>query len=181
MGVEWKPGLRGVGARRGAGGSKEWGCAGYSVWRCGEGLRFMTWHRAPPGAGVAVRGARRDLWRTLRALSDQSSVTFLTGREARATAGRKPGATPTLRPMPKVTINGKVCEFKPGQTVLQVANANGVEIPQYCYHDGLSIVASCRICLAEAFAPNPKSGQLEPFQMGKLFPTCQTTCVDGMV
>jgi NADH-quinone oxidoreductase subunit G len=83
--------------------------------------------------------------------------------------------------MPKVTINGKACEFKPGQTVLQVANANGVEIPQYCYHDGLSIVASCRICLAEAFAPNPKTQQLEPFQGGKLFPTCQTTCVDGMV
>ncbi len=83
--------------------------------------------------------------------------------------------------MPKVTINGKVCEFKPGQTVLQVANANGVEVPQYCYHDGLSIVASCRICLAEAFAPNPKTQALEPFQGGKLFPTCQTTCVDGMV
>jgi NADH-quinone oxidoreductase subunit G len=83
--------------------------------------------------------------------------------------------------MPKVTINGRVCEFKPGQTILQVANENGVDVPQYCYHDGLSIVASCRICLAEAFAPNPKTGQLEPFQGGKLFPTCQTTCMDGMV
>jgi NADH-quinone oxidoreductase subunit G len=83
--------------------------------------------------------------------------------------------------MPTITINGRTCEFKPGQTILQVANASGTEIPQYCYHDGLSIVASCRICLAEAFAPNPKTGQLEPFQGGKLFPTCQTTCVEGMV
>jgi NADH-quinone oxidoreductase subunit G len=83
--------------------------------------------------------------------------------------------------MPSLTINGKRCDFKPGQTILQVANANSIEIPQYCYHDGLSIVASCRICLAEAFAPNPKTQQLEPFQGGKLFPTCQTTCVDGMV
>jgi NADH-quinone oxidoreductase subunit G len=49
--------------------------------------------------------------------------------------------------MPTITINGKRCEFSPGQMILQVANANGIDIPQYCYHDGLSIVASCRICL----------------------------------
>ena len=55
--------------------------------------------------------------------------------------------------MPKVTINGRELEYKPGQMILQVANAAGIEIPQYCYHPGLSIVASCRICLAECWAP----------------------------
>ncbi|HYF15591.1 MAG TPA: molybdopterin-dependent oxidoreductase [Phycisphaerales bacterium] len=83
--------------------------------------------------------------------------------------------------MPSITINGVKCEFTPGQMILQVANANGVEIPQYCYHDGLSIVASCRICLAEAQAPDPKTGQLTPYMGGKLFPTCQTPAADGMV
>ncbi len=83
--------------------------------------------------------------------------------------------------MPTITINGKKCEFTPGQMILQVANANALEIPQYCYHDGLSIVASCRICLGEAFTPDPKTGQLAPYMGGKLFPTCQTTAVDGMV
>jgi NADH-quinone oxidoreductase subunit G len=83
--------------------------------------------------------------------------------------------------MPTITINGKKCEFAPGQMILQVANANAIEIPQYCYHDGLSIVASCRICLGEAFAPDPKTGQLAPYMGGKLFPTCQTPAVDGMV
>jgi NADH-quinone oxidoreductase subunit G len=83
--------------------------------------------------------------------------------------------------MPKITINGTPCEFTAGQMILQVANAHGLEIPQYCYHDGLSIVASCRICLAECFAPNPKTGQLEPFMGGKLMPTCQTPASDGMV
>ncbi|HVZ93260.1 MAG TPA: 2Fe-2S iron-sulfur cluster-binding protein [Phycisphaerales bacterium] len=82
--------------------------------------------------------------------------------------------------MPSITINGKVCEFKPGQMILQVANDQGLAIPQYCYHDGLSIVASCRICLAEVWAPNPRNGnKLE--SMGKLLPTCQTACTDGMV
>ncbi len=83
--------------------------------------------------------------------------------------------------MPTITINGRKCEFKPGQMILQVANDNGVEIPQYCYHDGLSVVASCRICLAEIHAPDPKTGQIVPFMGGKLMPTCQTPASDGMV
>ncbi len=82
--------------------------------------------------------------------------------------------------MPKVTINGQELEFAPGQTILQVANSAEIAIPQYCYHDGLSIVASCRICLAEVWAPNPRNNnKLE--SLGKLLPTCQTTCSDGMV
>jgi NADH-quinone oxidoreductase subunit G len=83
--------------------------------------------------------------------------------------------------MPSITINGRKLDFTPGQTILQIANANGVEIPQYCYHEGLSIVASCRICLVECMAPNPRSGTLEPFMGGKLLPSCQQTAVDGMV
>lgn len=82
--------------------------------------------------------------------------------------------------MPTVTINGKPFAFTPGQMILDVANAHGVAIPQYCYHPGLSIVASCRICLAECWAPNPRNNnKLE--SMGKLLPTCQTACTDGMV
>jgi NADH-quinone oxidoreductase subunit G len=93
--------------------------------------------------------------------------------------------------MPSITINGVKSEFTPGQTILQVANAirdrgqggsgGGAEIPQYCYHDGLSIVASCRICLVEVWAPNAKTGTLEPFMGGKLMPSCQQTASDGMV
>jgi NADH-quinone oxidoreductase subunit G len=82
--------------------------------------------------------------------------------------------------MPTITIDGKVCEFQPGEMILQVANRNNVEIPQYCYHDGLSIVASCRICLAEVWAPNPRNdNKLE--LIPKLMPTCQTPCGDGQV
>jgi len=82
--------------------------------------------------------------------------------------------------MPKITINGKECEFKPGQMIIQVANENAEAIPQYCYHDGLSIVASCRICLAEVWQPNPRNNNaLEAIP--KLVPTCQTACSEGMV
>ncbi|MEY3022455.1 MAG: NADH-quinone oxidoreductase chain 3, partial [Planctomycetota bacterium] len=83
------------------------------------------------------------------------------------------------RPMAELTINGKKHAFKPGQTILQAALDADVEIPHYCYHPGLSVVANCRICLAEVWAPNPRSGRLEP--LPKLVPTCQQTAAEGMV
>ena len=82
--------------------------------------------------------------------------------------------------MPSITINGKVCDFQPGQMILQVALDNEIEIPHYCYHPGLSIVANCRICLAEVWAPNPRHDhKLEPIP--KLLPTCQATAGEGQV
>ncbi len=82
--------------------------------------------------------------------------------------------------MPSITINGKVYEFEKGQMILQVALDNEIEIPHYCYHPGLSIVANCRICLAEVWAPNPRNdNKLEPIP--KLLPTCQTAAGDGQV
>ncbi len=82
--------------------------------------------------------------------------------------------------MPTITINGKACDFADGQSILQVANDHDVEIPQYCYHDGLSVVASCRICLAEVWTPNPRNdNKLEAIP--KLLPACQTPAGDGQV
>ena len=84
--------------------------------------------------------------------------------------------------MAKLTINGVECEFEKGQTILQAALGADVEIPHYCYHDGLSIPANCRICLGECWAPDPRQdGKLAPFMGGKLLPTCQTHAVEGMV
>lgn len=81
--------------------------------------------------------------------------------------------------MARITINGKSCEFTGSPSILEVALANGLEIPHYCWHEGLSVVASCRICLAEVWAPNPRSGELEPIP--RLLPTCQTPCGDGQI
>jgi NADH-quinone oxidoreductase subunit G len=79
-----------------------------------------------------------------------------------------------------ITINGRKLEFEPGQTILQVALDNEIEIPHYCYHPGISIAANCRICLAEVWAPNPRNDdKLEPIP--KLLPTCQQPAGDGQV
>lgn len=84
--------------------------------------------------------------------------------------------------MPQITINGVVCDFEPGERILDIANRSDVEVPYYCYHPGLSIPAQCRICLAEIHAPNPRNdNKLEPMAGGKLMPTCSTQASDGMV
>ncbi len=81
--------------------------------------------------------------------------------------------------MAKITIDGRELAFEGKPMILQVALENDVEIPHYCYHPGLSIVASCRICLAEVAQPNPRNdGKVE--LIPKLLPTCQTMAVDGM-
>ncbi|MEM9752236.1 MAG: molybdopterin-dependent oxidoreductase [Planctomycetota bacterium] len=81
-----------------------------------------------------------------------------------------------------ITVEGRTCEFDPSArpSLLQVALDNGIEIPHYCYHPGMSVVASCRICLAEVSQPNPRNdNRLE--LIPKLVPTCQTPAVDGAV
>ncbi len=81
--------------------------------------------------------------------------------------------------MPKITIDEQEIEFAAGIPVLQAALDAGLDIPHYCYHPGLTVVASCRLCLMEMKMPHPKSGELG--WAPKLFPSCQTPARDGMV
>jgi formate dehydrogenase major subunit len=48
-----------------------------------------------------------------------------------------------------VTIDGKEVVAQPGQTVLQAAEAAGIDIPTLCNHPALAPVGACRICLVE--------------------------------
>jgi NADH-quinone oxidoreductase subunit G len=81
--------------------------------------------------------------------------------------------------MPTITIDGRKCEFEGRKMILQVALDHGIAIPHYCYHPGMSIVASCRICLAEIAQPNPRNDNKVEI-VPKLMPTCQTPAADGM-
>ena len=71
--------------------------------------------------------------------------------------------------MPKIMVDGRQVEAKDKQMVLQACLDAGLQVPYYCYHPGLSIVASCRICLVEIEG------------LPKLVPSCQTPVRDGMV
>jgi NADH-quinone oxidoreductase subunit G len=71
--------------------------------------------------------------------------------------------------MPTITVDGKQIPAQPGQMIIQACHDAGIEVPHYCYHPGLSIVASCRICLVEVEG------------VPKLVPACQTPIRDGQV
>ncbi|HBG07248.1 MAG: hypothetical protein A2075_05055 [Geobacteraceae bacterium GWC2_58_44] len=49
--------------------------------------------------------------------------------------------------MIELTIDNKAVQAEPGETVLQAALRNGIEIPHFCYHPCLSIAGNCRICM----------------------------------
>ncbi|GMU38422.1 MAG: molybdopterin-dependent oxidoreductase [Phycisphaerae bacterium] len=80
--------------------------------------------------------------------------------------------------MPKLIIDNQEVQSRDGIPVLQAALEAGWDVPHYCYHPGLSIVASCRLCLMEMKMPNPKTGELS--WAPKLVPSCQTPVKEGM-
>ncbi|RMF84919.1 MAG: NADH-quinone oxidoreductase subunit G [Nitrospinota bacterium] len=71
--------------------------------------------------------------------------------------------------MPKLIIDGQEIEVEKGTTIMRAAEALGIEIPRYCYHPGLSIAGSCRLC------------QVEVEGQRKLQIACNTQVTDGMV
>jgi len=48
-----------------------------------------------------------------------------------------------------LTINGKQVKGKEGDTVLEICEANNIDIPTLCHLKGLTDVGACRMCLVE--------------------------------
>jgi predicted molibdopterin-dependent oxidoreductase YjgC len=48
-----------------------------------------------------------------------------------------------------LTVNGKQVKGKEGSTVLEVCQANGIDVPTLCHLEGLSDVGACRMCVVE--------------------------------
>jgi NADH-quinone oxidoreductase subunit G len=68
-----------------------------------------------------------------------------------------------------LTIDGITVQAPKGTMLIEAAKTVGVRIPHYCFHGGLSVVGSCRLCLVE-IEKNPK-----------LQPSCATPITEGMV
>lgn len=69
----------------------------------------------------------------------------------------------------KLTIDGNEYSAEAGQTVLQVCQANGINVPYFCYHPRLSVAGNCRMCLVEVEGrPKPEI-------------SCNLAVQDGMV
>src|SRR6187402_1226672 len=83
--------------------------------------------------------------------------------------------------MPKVIVDGIEVELEQGERIngIQAAQRAGIEIPHYCWHAGLSVVASCRMCLVEQGTKDPATGKIT--MLPKVVPACQTPAKDGTV
>ncbi len=68
-----------------------------------------------------------------------------------------------------LTIDGMRVTVEKGKTVLQAAIEAGITVPYYCYHPGIGIDGSCRVCIVK----------IE--KMPKLQTSCSTVCAEGMV
>ncbi|MCE9525168.1 MAG: 2Fe-2S iron-sulfur cluster binding domain-containing protein, partial [Planctomycetales bacterium] len=83
--------------------------------------------------------------------------------------------------MPTVFVNGQEITIGDKERLngIQVAERAGVDIPRYCWHPGLSVVASCRMCLVEAGKKDSATGKI--VMQPKVVPACQTPATDGTV
>jgi len=91
--------------------------------------------------------------------------------------------------MPSFKLDGKEIPFEPGESIIKAAWRQGIEIPHYCWHPGLSVAANCRMCLVEVKAERPVAmpvlkwdsakNEFVPGTKPKLAPACQTPAVDG--
>ncbi|MCL1893526.1 MAG: 2Fe-2S iron-sulfur cluster-binding protein [Holophagaceae bacterium] len=70
--------------------------------------------------------------------------------------------------MPTLTINGQSVSVEQGTLLIDACRVAGIDIPHFCYHPCLKVVATCRMCLVEV------KGQ------PKLVTSCSTTVADGM-
>ena len=49
----------------------------------------------------------------------------------------------------RLTIDGKAVEAPAGTLVINAARQAGIEIPAFCYYEGLTLQAACRMCVVE--------------------------------
>src|SRR5437667_2588834 len=47
------------------------------------------------------------------------------------------------------TLNGNTITGRASQTILQIANDRGIEIPRLCYMEGMRADGNCRACMVE--------------------------------
>ncbi len=80
--------------------------------------------------------------------------------------------------MPTVYVNDTPVEIGSQRlNCVQAAGLAGIEVPHYCYHPALTVVASCRMCLVEVGELKDGKVTMQP----KVLPGCQTPVKDGTV
>ncbi len=65
-------------------------------------------------------------------------------------------------------IDGKLLTANQGDSIISIADREGIDIPRFCYHKKLSVAANCRMCLVDVEG-SPKAQ-----------PACSTHVANGM-
>ncbi|HXM43419.1 MAG TPA: NADH-quinone oxidoreductase subunit NuoG [Bryobacteraceae bacterium] len=68
-----------------------------------------------------------------------------------------------------LTIDGRTIQAAPGTLLIDAAKHAGIEVPSFCYYEGLTLAAACRMCLVEI--------EKAP----KLMTACTQPVAEGMV
>src|SRR5205085_12004158 len=78
-----------------------------------------------------------------------------------------------------VTVNNQPIDIGNEKlNLIQAALKAGINIPYYCWHPVLTVVASCRMCLVEVGEKKPDGTvAMQP----RVVPACQTPAKDGTV
>ena len=144
-------------------------------------------HPDPPvDRRTRSRRCRRASPRARRPTTVDSRLPILAGpgcRRRRARCTRRAAARSELpertgNTMATIIINGSEYPIPEGEKLnaIQMAKRVGIEIPYYCWHPALSVVANCRMCEIEVGTKDPKTGEIK--MMPKLVPGCQTPAKD---
>ena len=142
----------------------------------GGGARAPDQRASARHAGAGVRAARRDhrldaRLVDLRARPDGRRRDRVRAaqarrlRDGRSTMRTRTGAPPRTV---ELEMNGETVEAKEDQTILEVAQQQGIEIPTLCWERTLTPVNACRVCVVE----------LEGARV--LAPSCARKVEDGM-
>ncbi|MEN6459606.1 MAG: 2Fe-2S iron-sulfur cluster-binding protein [Thermoguttaceae bacterium] len=83
--------------------------------------------------------------------------------------------------MPTILVDNRELTIAAGRRIngIEAARLVGIEIPFYCWHPGLSVAGSCRMCLVEVGSRDPSTGKIT--MQGKLSPACSVVVSDHMV
>ena len=76
--------------------------------------------------------------------------------------------SPRTKTAVKVNVNGRDLSAREGETVLEVARREGIDIPALCHQEGMAAWGACRLCLVEVEGTD------------KLQAACTTWVADGM-
>ena len=65
-------------------------------------------------------------------------------------------------------IDGKLVTANQGDSIISIADREGIDVPRFCYHKKLSVAANCRMCLVDVEG------------VPKAQPACSTPVANGM-